>query len=528
MRCVGYRVKRCAHAIGGYSGVGLELLAHDWVAIGHVIEPKLTGAALVLGCAFPMTLHLRLFACCLLLGLACVLEAQTDADLKRGRTQYLKWCANCHGEQHEGGLGRSLKTDPFKQVGTSISFLEYVKKGNTKVGMPSFGGALSDKQIGSVEQYIIAVRKEAAAGAGDGARSEAGASSRAPTGDTHAFEVEDFFELEGTPWAIRFFADGSGGFVTRREGTLHRFNQEGELFEICGTPEVQVGGQGGLMEVALHPDYADNGWVYLAYSHKLADAKRAMTRIVRGRVQSDRWLREELIYEAPEETYVGSKNHWGVRIVFQDGYLFFPIGDRGKMQDAQDLTKPNGKIHRIYDDGRVPADNPFVKEPDALPSIWAYGVRNPQGLDLHPSTGALWEAEHGPKGGDEINLIEPGKNYGWPEITYGINYNGKPITDRTEAPGMEQPKHYWVPSIAVCGIDFYEGTVFPNWNANLFAGGLAAQELHRLIIQDGEVVDSEIVLKGEGRIRDVETGPDGYLYLVLNSPDKVVRLVPGD
>ena len=462
----------------------------------------------------------------------CILSAfllgplHADLELKRGRTQYLKWCANCHGDQHQGGLGGSLETAAFKEVGKSISFVDYVKRGNTKLGMPGFAGALSDTQIERVEAYLTYVRTKAVAKS----ESEAGASSRAPTAavgtGAHDYVLEDVFDLDGVPWAIRFFPDGSGGLVTRRAGTLHRFDASGELVEIAGTPEVQVGGQGGMMEVALHPDYANNGWVYLGYSHKLKDAKASMTRIVRGQIEADRWVREEVIYEAPEDTYMDSKKHWGVRLVFKEGYVFFPIGDRGRMHDAQDLSKPNGKIHRVHDDGRVPQDNPFVKDPDALPTIWAYGVRNPQGLALHPLTGELWEAEHGPKGGDEINLIEPGKNYGWPEITYGINYNGKPITDRTEASGMEQPKHYWVPSIAVCGIAFSVGDAFPNWNANLFAGGLAAEELHRLIIQDGEVVDSEIVLEDQGRIRDVETGPDGHLYLVLNGPDKVVRLVP--
>ncbi|MGE9292617.1 MAG: PQQ-dependent sugar dehydrogenase, partial [Puniceicoccales bacterium] len=219
--------------------------------------------------------------------------------------------------------------------------------------------------------------------------------------------------------------------------------------------------------------------------------------------------------------------HFGTRFVFKDGYLFFSMGDRGKQNMAQDVTRPNGKIHRIHDDGRIPEDNPFVDKPDAWPTIWTYGNRNPQGLDAHPITGALWETEHGPRGGDEVNLIRKGINYGWPVITYGMNYSGTPITDKTHAPGMEQPKHYWVPSIAVCGIDFYEGELFPNWKNNLFAGGLASNELHRIVINDdNEVVKDEIVLKGLGRIRDVASAPDGSLMLLLNGPDKIVKLVP--
>jgi glucose/arabinose dehydrogenase len=214
--------------------------------------------------------------------------------------------------------------------------------------------------------------------------------------------------------------------------------------------------------------------------------------------------------------------------VFQDGYLFFAIGDRGRKANAQDLSLPNGKIHRIHDDGRVPEDNPFADREDAFPTIWTYGNRNPQGLDQHPQTGGIWESEHGPRGGEEINLIERGNNYGWPVITHGMNYDGTPITEKTAMEGMEQPKLHWTPSIAVCGIDFYEGDIFPDWKNDLFAGGLASEELHRLEIEEGEVVKSSVVMKGAGRVRDVASGPDGYLYLVLNGPDRIVRLVPAE
>ncbi len=250
-----------------------------------------------------------------------------------------------------------------------------------------------------------------------------------------------------------------------------------------------------------------------------------MTAVVRGRIRDGKWTEEQKLYSAPKELHTSTRAHFGSRFVFQDGYLFFGIGDRGRMGQAQDLDRPNGKIHRIHDDGRVPADNPFVNTPGALPTIWAYGARNPQGLALHPLTGELWETEHGPRGGDEVNLILPGRNYGWPTITHGINYNGKPITDKTAMPGMEQPAHYWVPSIAVCGIDFYQGDKFPKWQNNLLVTGLASQQLHRLVIEDGKVVRDEVILKGQGRLRDVNTGPDGLVYLALDS-GALLRLVP--
>jgi aldose sugar dehydrogenase len=251
-----------------------------------------------------------------------------------------------------------------------------------------------------------------------------------------------------------------------------------------------------------------------------------MTKVVRGRLDGNQWMGEEVIFEVPESFHTSRGVHFGTRFVFQDGYLFFSIGDRGAQDQAQVLSRPNGKIHRIHDDGRIPADNPFVDTPGAFKSIWTYGNRNPQGLDAHPVTGAIYSTEHGPRGGDETNLIEKGLNYGWPVITHGMNYSGTPITEKTEAPGMEQPLLHWTPSIAVCGIDFYEGDVFPDWKHDLFVGGLASQELHRLQIDGDAVTAHEIILHGEGRVRDVASGPDGYLYLVLNSPDKVVRLVP--
>jgi glucose/arabinose dehydrogenase len=196
------------------------------------------------------------------------------------------------------------------------------------------------------------------------------------------------------------------------------------------------------------------------------------------------------------------------------------------MQDAQDLSRPNGKVHRLLDDGRIPSDNPFVGVSNSLPSIWSYGHRNPQGLVRHPATGELWETEHGPRGGDELNLVRRGLNYGWPFITYGMNYDGTPITALTAKEGLEQPVVHWTPSIAVCGIDFYRGERFPRWRHNLLVTGLASEELRRVVVDGARVVEQEILFKGIGRVRDVATGPEGFIYVVLNKPDKVVRLEP--
>jgi glucose/arabinose dehydrogenase len=206
--------------------------------------------------------------------------------------------------------------------------------------------------------------------------------------------------------------------------------------------------------------------------------------------------------------------------------LYFSIGDRGTRHQAQKIIYPNGKVHRIHKDGRIPDDNPFVSQNEAIPSIFSYGNRNPQGLAVHPLTDQIWETEHGPMGGDEVNLILSGKNYGWPEATYGLNYDGSVISEFTEKPGMEPPVLQWTPSIAVCGLDFYRGDLFKNWKNNLIAGALKFEEVHILNIEENRVIDDQVILKDYGRVRDVACGPDGAIYVVLNEPDIILRLTP--
>lgn len=470
---------------------------------------------------------MRFFTLTCLLAIAPIVELSAQNRIGTGTVDklYKSICASCHGEDLNGGLGGSLLDDGnWKTVGKQSTFMEYVKAGNIEMGMPPFADALSDPQIRSLEIYIDEMRQKSdredvsLVDVRDGVYSAGG----------YQFKVERLIEEIDKPWSIAFLPT-KGALITERSGAL-RFYKGGKLSEpIEGTPEVWENGQGGLLEVALHPDYKRNGWVYLAYSESggKVDGKRAgMTKVVRGRIIDHQWMDEEVIFEVPFEFHRSAGVHYGTRFVFKDGYLFFGIGDRGAMEMAQDLSKPNGKIHRIHDDGRVPKDNPFVDVEDAYPTIWTYGNRNPQGLDLHPSTGEVWESEHGPRGGDEINRLEGGKNYGWPIISYGMNYNGKPITGITAKAGMEQPQHYWTPSIAVCGIDFYEGAAFPDWQDKLLVGGLASEEVHLLDIKDGAVVSDEIILHGLGRVRDVASGPDGYIYLLLDRPGKVVRLVP--
>jgi glucose/arabinose dehydrogenase len=344
-------------------------------------------------------------------------------------------------------------------------------------------------------------------------------------------KVEVFADNLQIPWAIDFL-DTNTALITERPGRL-RLVKNGVLQPdpVSGTPDVLNEGQGGLMDVAIDPKFNENGWVYLSYSHVLKETggerPPAMTCIVRGRIKNNTWVDQQILFEAPHNTYRTARHHYGSRIVFDpQGYLYFSIGDRGADNQAQDIKRPNGKIHRIHTDGRIPQDNPFVAHAGAIPSIFSYGHRNPQGMAVHPMTGQVWVTEHGPMGGDELNLIVKGRNYGWPEITYGRNYNGTLITENTHKDGMEQPSMYWKPSTAVCGLDFYRGNLFPKWRNKLLVGALKYEDVRLLNIENDRVMHEEVIVKNLGRVRDVSTGPDGAIYVVLNTPNIVLRLTP--
>jgi glucose/arabinose dehydrogenase len=358
------------------------------------------------------------------------------------------------------------------------------------------------------------------------------ASAQVVTSQKEKFKIETVAEGLSNPWALADLGDGRM-LVTERLGRL-RVIQDGKLLpeSVTGIPPVYAVGQGGLLDIELHPDYKNNGWIYLAYSEEKNGG--GLTKIIRGRLKDMVFVDQETIFEAPVEDYVSGGNHFGGRIQFDGkGYIFFSIGDRGDVttpaNNAQKLTNVKGKIHRLRDDGGLPRDNPFLSTPGARPSIWSYGHRNPQGLRFDPETGILWETEHGPKGGDELNIISKGKNYGWPVITYGINYNGTPITDHTSQEGMEQPITYWTPSIAVSGLDIYHGKLFPAWKGNLFAAALAHKKLVRIELDEHNGVKSqEMLLEGSGRIRDVRNFADGSIYVIYDDPGKVIRLTPAE
>lgn len=451
-----------------------------------------------------------------------------SAQTREPAALYQQFCASCHGRNGQGSATVPSLLDAEWRFGSDDETIaRVIRDGVPNTGMTSFRAAFTDTEISGLIAFLREQRTTAKT-----APETKPLSPDAPLikSEKHAFHMETVAEGLRTPWSIAWLPDGRM-LVTEKTGTLRIVEKDKLLPDpVSGIPAVHSGGQGGLLEVAPHPDYAKNGWIYLAFSHPTRNTRGstvAMTKLVRGRIRDGAWADEEAIWTAPLETYLPAGGvHYGCRISFDGkGYLYFSHGERGRQDHAQDLKRPNGKIHRIHDDGRIPDDNPFVNEPGAIKSIWTYGNRNPQGLDFDPRTGVLWSTEHGPRGGDELNIIEKGKNYGWPVITYGINYNGTPITSERARPGMEQPVIQWTPSIAVCGIDFYEGDKFPEWKGNLFVTALAHEEVRRLVIENNRVVHQEVLIKDKGRVRDIASGPDGYVYVVFNEPNKVVRLV---
>ncbi|MEM8929054.1 MAG: PQQ-dependent sugar dehydrogenase [Bacteroidota bacterium] len=325
------------------------------------------------------------------------------------------------------------------------------------------------------------------------------------------------------PWGFDFFPDGSL-LITEKSGKLIHFKY-GKRNEIKGLPEIKVQGQGGLMDVKLHPDFKDNQWIYLSYSSPEGPGRGANTAIMRARLGENQLTDQKVLYKGSPNS--SKPYHFGSRIEFDDqGHLYFSIGDRGSRdENPQDISRDGGKIYRIHDDGSIPIDNPFVKRNGAKSAIFSYGHRNPQGMVKHPITGEIWIHEHGPRGGDELNIVKEGKNYGWPVITYGINYSGTKITDETSRPNMEQPLYYWVPSIAPSGLEIISSDNYPDWKGNVLAGSLVFQYLERLVLENDKVTYREKLLDGIGRVRSVKQGGDGYIYVGVEGKG-IYRLLP--
>jgi len=351
----------------------------------------------------------------------------------------------------------------------------------------------------------------------------------------HDYRIVTVAENLVQPWSIAFLPGGDI-LITERPGRL-RIVRNGKLLPnaVEGVPQVLAQGQGGLLEVAPHPEFATNRMLYISYAKPIGDGKQGTTALVRARFENDRLSNVEQLFQSVSE----GRGHYGGKIAFDGrGHVFLSLGDRqvppqGDLEKhpAQDLTNHHGKIVRLHDDGRVPADNPFVNRAGAKPEIWSWGHRNVQGLAINPENGDVWANEHGPQGGDEMNRIVPGHNYGWPVVGFGVNYQtGLAIHTGTQREGMDAPAYVWVPSIGVSGLMFYTGDRFPQWRGHAFAAGLAGQLVTRFVIQGERIVDSENLKPGVGRIRDVRQGPDGFIYLVTEDrdgkPTSVVRIEP--
>lgn len=349
------------------------------------------------------------------------------------------------------------------------------------------------------------------------------------TTEHHSFVVETLVDNLKYPWGLAFLPDRSI-LVTERPGRI-RLLENGKLSTpLAGLPDITAGGQGGLLDVAVPPDFTEEGYIYFTFSEPSADGRTYGTALARAKLDrgsKPRLIGTEVIFSQNLKTR--TKRHFGSRIVFApDGTLFLTIGDRGDRPRAQDKTDHAGSVIRLNRDGSIPDDNPFQGQGDAAPEIWSIGHRNPQGATWNKQTQSLWIVEHGARGGDEINHPKKGLNYGWPVISYGRHYSGLPIGEGRSKPGLEQPIHYWDPSIAPSGLAYYDGDAFPNWRGNLFVGALKDRMLVRLELDGTRVVHEEQFLKRTlGRIRDVNQGPDGYLYLLTDDDDgAIVRLKP--
>lgn len=356
------------------------------------------------------------------------------------------------------------------------------------------------------------------------------AQTQAPRAPASAITVERVATGLEHPWSLAFLPDGRM-LVTERPGRLRLVGRDGAISAaLAGTPAVAANGQGGLLDIALAPDFSTSRVIFLSFAEPRGQRSNG-TSVARARLVLDpgRERLEDVAIVFRQEPEHRGGVHFGSRLAFgRDGTLFVTLGERFEMRFAQDLGRHWGKVVRINPDGSVPSDNPFLGQSGARPELYSYGHRNPQAAAIHPETGLLWVIEHGPRGGDEVNVVRPGRNYGWPVIGYGIDYSGARLHESTHKAGMEQPIYYWVPSIAPSGMAFYTGSLFPEWRGNLLVGALAGQALHRLVLDGERIVGEEVLLKDRrNRVRDVRQGPDGALWVLTDEVDgSLLRIIP--
>ena len=433
------------------------------------------------------------------------------------RENYATYCASCHGEKVEAFVDRKWKHGKEKS-----DLVASISGGYADLGMPAWKEVFSPAETDALADLILESLKDV-----DQYKFASKPTSNVFSSDGQTVRLDTVASGLKSPWGLAFLPGGDL-LVTDRAGDTYRIDADNQKTKLTGGPDVLAVGQGGLLDVAVHPDFAKNGWVYLSYSaHKMdGDQQLSTTAVLRAKLVGTDLTEQTIIFEALP--YSKTRHHYGSRLAFdKKGFLYVSVGERGnEKENPQTKTNDLGKVHRLMDDGRVPKDNPFVNEKDARATIFSYGHRNPQGMAMNPATGDIWTHEHGPRGGDEVNIIRKAANYGWPVICYGINYDGKPITALTAKDGMEQPMIYWLPSIAPSGMAFVTGDKYPGWKNNLMVGSLRYQYLNRCVVKDNKIVSQENVLKNIGRLRNVDMGPDGYLYISVEDPGYVFRLMP--
>ncbi len=442
-----------------------------------------------------------------------------------GAITYATYCSGCHGAYLQGLTAPTLITKDWKYGGGHDGIATTIREGAPDTEMIGWEKVLSKEKIEGLVEFILAMQNRAP-------RKPQPVPAQLTTTD-YTIKVDQLVTTGiKTPWGIEF-TDPHHALVSERSGGL-RWLVDGKLdpIPIKGLPVTYAQwATGGFMDIALDPSYSKNGWVYLSFSRPAkvpADSTVAgMTTIVRGKVKDHQWVDQQTLFQVPDSLNLIKGNRWGGRLLFdKDGMLLFSIGDMAHGEDSQNPARPAGKVFRIRPDGTIPPDNPYVKQPGKLAAIYTLGNRNVQGLALNPETKEVWATEHGPMGGDELNVLHKGLNYGWPVITYGVDYSGAIVSKETKREGMEQPLLLWTPSIAVCPAEFVTGSVFTKWKDNLLVGALAFEEIRRLTISGHSVVNQEVILKGVGRVRDLKIGPDGALYVLINEPDLVLRLTP--
>ena len=446
--------------------------------------------------------------------------ALTEQELASARTTYTTYCAGCHGSELETFINRDW------QYGTSNAAISTsIREGRPNKGMPAFASTLSGEEISNLATFIRQgiIKKQARS------TDEEKVGTGVYRSEEFSFRLDTIVTGIEVPWGMAFLPNGDM-LVTERSGTLYRLTKDRQLQKIEGAPEVLAEGQGGLLDVELHPDFRNNNLIFLSYSAFKEEGGETLstTAIMRARLDGNTLKDKKNIFEG--QPYFKTRHHYGSRIEFgPDGNLYFTMGDRGgTFVNPQDLSRHAGKTHRIKDDGSIPKDNPFVNKQGALPSIYTYGNRNSQGLALNPNSKEMWLHEHGPKGGDEVNIVEKGANYGWASVTYGIDYNGSIISDQQRKEGIKDPIHYWVPSIAPSGMTFVTGNRYKGWEGDILSGSLSFKLLSRAKVEGNKIVGEERLLEDVGRVRDVKMSPDGYVYIATEKPGAIYRLVPLD